>query len=815
MTADADSQPSRSTISTSRLCEEVLRPLQNFVTGGPHDNTPHRSLFHRMMFRADDARSENATMALWALTHRMGYIASLQSPSCEDKAAIILQGVLQLNPRLDEPAPLLPLVWMMDDQRPAWTHRKQTALFAAAASGLTNHVVALLDAGANPTGIQGYRPHGPSGARASAELPCKHGSCRLDFAAIHCRVPVAAHVHAVPPEAQHADLVRMWWYKEVASYAPSSPLDVAIQRDNHAVARLLLNRTSSPSKQLDQSTPSLEANMPDMWLSTIAAVHHSRPDIVNALVKQPGAAEVVSRGCVQDKPVIGTSPLTWTPLLYAGSRAPALDLKCNMRSGLCKVAGAAQAQIAAEGPAEEILRMLVTLHNQHQQQQQQQTATTASDSAVMLASSWTVVNGQAIDTSVRVLLSITPLGALAVLWAARRCLVGRLGHVSPAPRAARRRRKQRDHVQAAAPPQQPNQPEEPEQPEQPKQSKERSQAFRSLWGWWRSKFLPAADPGGIAYRDAYLMHILCLGLSPLLWQVMTRVAADETAIKCIAQPYTGITFVFVIARVFIHESVASDADLRMFVGLFTATSLLVYVTGSLYFGEPLNFGEPLPLWAAAASLANLGTGDSITDTFDLWRTTDMTDCVHDGKLIYLLEVPHIAVVGIAVGLDLFRVPSGMPCAALCVFFMVFFLANTLRECGPRRLKCGFHAQLSPLGIALFVAAMWLAFIVGLRVGAERHRCGFQRLAASRAAALPSRDELLGKDWDRSLTCSITCERFVDPVMAPDGHTYERAALEQWLSSSNTSPMTGKPMPEGELRTSYAIRSLLDAVAPAE
>jgi hypothetical protein len=33
------------------------------------------------------------------------------------------------------------------------------------------------------------------------------------------------------------------------------------------------------------------------------------------------------------------------------------------------------------------------------------------------------------------------------------------------------------------------------------------------------------------------------------------------------------------------------------------------------------------------------------------------------------------------------------------------------------------------------------------------------------------------------------EPMTDPVVAADGHTYERAAIKAWLSSHNTSPMT--------------------------
>jgi U-box domain len=39
----------------------------------------------------------------------------------------------------------------------------------------------------------------------------------------------------------------------------------------------------------------------------------------------------------------------------------------------------------------------------------------------------------------------------------------------------------------------------------------------------------------------------------------------------------------------------------------------------------------------------------------------------------------------------------------------------------------------------------------------------------------------------------------DPVSAPDGHVYERAAIEEWLRSGASSPFTSQPMSIGELR----------------
>ena len=99
-------------------------------------------------------------------------------------------------------------------------------------------------------------------------------------------------------------------------------------------------------------------------------------------------------------------------------------------------------------------------------------------------------------------------------------------------------------------------------------------------------------------------------------------------------------------------------------------------------------------------------------------------------------------------------------------------------------------------------------------------------------------------------CPITQERFLDPVVAADGHTYERAAIERWLSgrhceqpfvASNCmvpsaqpsldcrplvgtslkgarlwlSPLTGLPLLTRELRPNYALRKAIDEFAPEE
>ena len=45
----------------------------------------------------------------------------------------------------------------------------------------------------------------------------------------------------------------------------------------------------------------------------------------------------------------------------------------------------------------------------------------------------------------------------------------------------------------------------------------------------------------------------------------------------------------------------------------------------------------------------------------------------------------------------------------------------------------------------------------------------------------------------SFRCPITLDVIAEPVVAEDGHTYERNAIERWLQRKQTSPVTNLPM----------------------
>ena len=48
----------------------------------------------------------------------------------------------------------------------------------------------------------------------------------------------------------------------------------------------------------------------------------------------------------------------------------------------------------------------------------------------------------------------------------------------------------------------------------------------------------------------------------------------------------------------------------------------------------------------------------------------------------------------------------------------------------------------------------------------------------------------------------------DPVIAADGLSYERVALEAWLLQNSTSPVTGQPLPHKHIVENVLIRNVI-------
>ena len=62
-----------------------------------------------------------------------------------------------------------------------------------------------------------------------------------------------------------------------------------------------------------------------------------------------------------------------------------------------------------------------------------------------------------------------------------------------------------------------------------------------------------------------------------------------------------------------------------------------------------------------------------------------------------------------------------------------------------------------------------------------------------------------------LECPIGLCEFTDPVIAADGITYERSAIEAWLQKSRSSPMNGNLLPNTVLIPNLLVRNIKDLV----
>ena len=58
-----------------------------------------------------------------------------------------------------------------------------------------------------------------------------------------------------------------------------------------------------------------------------------------------------------------------------------------------------------------------------------------------------------------------------------------------------------------------------------------------------------------------------------------------------------------------------------------------------------------------------------------------------------------------------------------------------------------------------------------------------------------------------LCCPITCELMVDPVIASNGQTYERKAIDAWLKDKDTDPMTGDKLADKTVRPNVFARGM--------
>ena len=49
---------------------------------------------------------------------------------------------------------------------------------------------------------------------------------------------------------------------------------------------------------------------------------------------------------------------------------------------------------------------------------------------------------------------------------------------------------------------------------------------------------------------------------------------------------------------------------------------------------------------------------------------------------------------------------------------------------------------------------------------------------------------------------------MDPYIAADGHTYERAAIEAWLQQHDTSPVSGEKLAHKRIVANHIVKSVM-------
>ncbi|KAK7254294.1 hypothetical protein SO694_00009313 [Aureococcus anophagefferens] len=90
----------------------------------------------------------------------------------------------------------------------------------------------------------------------------------------------------------------------------------------------------------------------------------------------------------------------------------------------------------------------------------------------------------------------------------------------------------------------------------------------------------------------------------------------------------------------------------------------------------------------------------------------------------------------------------------------------------------------------------------------RHQAALEAELKEHRAEL-KRLRLRREDVPDKLVCQITFELMKDPVMAADGHTFERVAIEQWFATGKrTSPATNEPLPDTRLIPNLAVKSMI-------
>lgn len=96
-------------------------------------------------------------------------------------------------------------------------------------------------------------------------------------------------------------------------------------------------------------------------------------------------------------------------------------------------------------------------------------------------------------------------------------------------------------------------------------------------------------------------------------------------------------------------------------------------------------------------------------------------------------------------------------------------------------------------------------------GKSRLKAKFAKQRAKREARIEHMQMLHGDSFPHDFLCPITQELMVDPVIAADGHSYERKAIKRWFKHSLRSPKTGALLSHPGVTRNFTLRAAINTL----
>ena len=110
----------------------------------------------------------------------------------------------------------------------------------------------------------------------------------------------------------------------------------------------------------------------------------------------------------------------------------------------------------------------------------------------------------------------------------------------------------------------------------------------------------------------------------------------------------------------------------------------------------------------------------------------------------------------------------------------------------------WHDLVTAPPVLVLLGAMCAVAVFAMLLLLRRQLGGKGKKGPPRPASLPP-----------EFMCPITGEIMREPVTTADGHVFERSAIERWLATHSTSPMTGMPLEHTKIAPAHSIRQLIE------